>query len=78
MFPTACSFVPFFWLFYVILTSDVADVRVENGELFIVWRKKKIYSIFTKENLVRWIKWKKRVINHFKKLACWLLPETSP
>lgn len=41
MFPTACSFVPFFWLFYVILTSDVADVRVENGELFIVWRKKK-------------------------------------
>lgn len=53
MFPTACSFVPFFRLFYVILTSDVADVRVENGELFIVWRKKKIYSIFTKENLAR-------------------------
>lgn len=37
MFPTACFFVPFL-LFYVILTSDVANVRVENGELFIVLR----------------------------------------
>lgn len=46
MFPTACSFVPFFWLFYVILTSDVADVRVENGELFIVWRKKNLFHIY--------------------------------
>lgn len=76
MFPTACFFVPFL-LFYVILTSDVANVRVENGELFIVLRNN-FFSIFTKENLVRWIKWKKRVINHFKKLVCWLLPETSP
>lgn len=76
MFPTACFFVPFL-LFYVILTSDVANVRVENGELFIVLRNI-FFPIFTKENLVRWIKWKKRVINHFKKLVCWLLPETSP